>query len=703
MFNNYWDWSFPYFTSQLVNYFGGSLKTCWDSFNLGQPSSYSSGYYLDFVLSRLAILKFLKSEYILGLILLILLILIIFASKKLVERKDRFIFILLLIFNPAIYYKLLAGHLNYYSSYLIFIYLIYYLLRKYRPNLISAVCLGLILAFVGFQIQFYVMAFITLVIYFICNRDKFSLKYFSLSYLIVFLVNLPWLSNFLVGANKIQNISGHADSESFTGSMFASPLRIVAMTFSSATNIQYVYSRTWLIFFGVLTIGAVITSVYYFFVIRKKTDVVNKEENQRIVFLMVSWAVFSALATGYFQKIPAPLIRSFYPMFREVGHFAPIVVLFEVLTFAFIFPYLPLKKILRVIIFILLGAFLSANVYYFVRYLPKVNYESARVNFQPFENFIGLDTFSYRVMTYPFWNQYSLTDQSSVYKNGKLLSNSGWDSFIGYSGQEYLSNYAYGGASINDTLQYALLKNYDITPLEQRNIKYIYDFSKFYESNFEKYASPADYDSDLSLIKNDPEFQDKLIAANPGKITKLSDNILILNDSYPRIYGENVTFKKVNNVEYKIEIKNLKSSTDLAFLDGFNQKWKLYLDQNTSFDCQNSKQENGATECLSSNKLLTGDELKNFNRKSFADETHSTLLGYANKWTIDKTEAISAGQDYYKQNNDGSINLILTLYFQPQSAFLVSVLVSVTALFISLVYIVCALKSNQKRLWQKEK
>lgn len=698
MLNNYWDWSFPYFTSQLANFFGSAFTTCWDHFNLGQPSSYLSGYYLDFILSRLSILEFIKSEYILSFILSLLIILILIAAKKLVDKKDRYVFILLLVLNPAMYYKLLAGHLNYYFSYAIFIYLLYYLLRKYRPNFISSLILGLILAFVGFQIQFYVLAFIALVIYFLCNRDKFSLKYISLSYAIVFLVNLPWLSNFLIGANKISAIAGHANSESFDGSMFASPLRIITMAFSSATNIQYVYSKSVLVLFGILTIGVIAASVYYLLVLRKKNSLIDKNEDRRIVFLMTSWVTFSCLATGYFQKVPLPIIKSFYPMFREVGHFAPIVILFEILTFAFIFPYLPLSKIYKGITFFLIGIFLSINIYYFLKFLPKVNFESARVDFQPFENFIGLDTSSYRVLTYPFWNQYGFTDQPSTYKNGKLLSNSGWDSFIGYSGEEYLSNYAYGGASIAGTFQYNLLHNYNITFLEQRNVKYIYDFSKFYESNFEKYTTPQNYDSDLNLIKNDPQFQSKLLAANLGKITKLKDGILRLDNTLPRIYGKNVTFKKINDTEYKIEIKNLKDSTDLAFLDSFNQNWKLYLDPINTLNCSRIEQENGASECLGSTQFLSNDELKNIFRKPFEDGSHSTLNDYANKWTITKADATSLGRSYYTQNSDGSINVSLTLYFWPQSAFIICLALSVLTILSSLVYLLYAVRSKRSKL-----
>lgn len=695
MVNNFWDWSFPYFTSKLANFFGGGFKTCWDPFNLGQPSSYYSGYYLDFLLSRLSYLRFLKTEFILGMIILFLLVVIVLIGKKLVEKRERYLFVLLFVFNPAIYYKMLAGHLNYYFSYLIYIYLIFFLLRKYKPNLVSSVCLGLILAFVGFQIQFYIIAAITLGIFFLVNRKKFSVKHLLCSYLIVLLVNLPWLSNFLVGANKISSVSGHASSESFSGSMFASPLRVITMAFASATNIQYVYSQIWLMFFGLVTTVIFLVSLYYLIVIRRKPEIVDQADDKRIIFLICSWIIFSCLATGYFQKIPLPLISFFYPMFREVGHLAPIAVLFEVLTFAFIFPYLELKKYFRLIVFVLIGIFLSVNVYCLLNYLPKIDYQKARDDFQPFENFIDADKSSYRVLTYPFWNQYGFTDQPSVYKNGKLISNSGWDSFIGYSGEEYLSNYAFGGASIADTMQTNLLKNYDIAPLEQRNVKYIYDFSKFYESNFEKYTSAENYNSDLGLIKNDPHFGDKLILANPGKVTKVGDGILELNNTAARISGENVSFKKINETEYKVQIRSLKDQTDLTFRNSFDKNWKIYLDQKGSFDCSDGQKENGAIECLAPIKNLSGDELTNFSRQSFADETHSVAFEYANHWTLDRDKIESSGKDYYKKNEDGSVDVNLTLYYRPESNFVVFVGVSLLTILASSIYLIYSFKKGK--------
>ncbi|MCX6808587.1 MAG: hypothetical protein NTW50_02885 [Candidatus Berkelbacteria bacterium] len=696
MLNNYWDWSFPYFTAQIANFFGGAFKTSWNSFDLGQASSYASNFYLNFVLSLLSHLKFLKSETILLLILLLLLVFVVLAARKLVDMKDRYIFILLLVLNPAIYYKLLAGHLDYYISYLFFIYLIYYLLRKYRPNFSSAILLGLILAFIGVQIQFHIFALITLILFFACNREKFSLKYLSLSYLIVFLVNLPWFSNFLIRATHVSGASSHAGSESFLAEMFASPIRIVTMVFSNATNIQYIYSRSFLIFYGLVTLAIIFASLYYLFFLRKKTEIVPKEEDRKIVFLMFCWLIFFCLGTGYFQKVPIPLVNAIYPMFREIGHFAPMVLLFEFLTFAFIFPYLPLKKVFQYGIFAIILVFLGSNTYYFVKYLPVINYGLARSDFQSFLDFGSSDNSSFRVLSYPFWNQYGFIAQPSVVKDGKLISNSGWDSFMGYSGKEYLSNYAYGGSSVNNTLQYNLLNNFDIKPLEERNVKYIYDFSKFYESNFEKYTSVENYDWNLALIKNDPEFENKILAANPGKISKVADGILKLNQTLPRISGQNVTFAKINDTEYKIEIKNLSDSTALLFTNNFDKNWKLYLDKPNSLSCTNSQAENGATECLDSGKFMSGDEFVNYFRKPIFEDTHSQTLGYANAWVLNKDTIASFGSDFYNQNSDGSINLSLTLYFKPQTPFLASLFLSILTLFLSIGYLVYTIKHKKR-------
>lgn len=754
MIGNYWDWLFPFFHDQFKIYFTNEFFSWKNSVGLGNPLSYVSSFWTNFMKGCLFFFP-LKSEYIFILVFLVLMILFVCGACKIISRlrsKNKSIVVLLLfatLFSPAFFYKLMAGHSDYFISLIIFSGLIYFLLYKYQSSLKSAVIEGLLLALVGAQIQFFVFGSIVLIIYHLLNRQKFQVKYFILSLVIAFLINLPWLSNFILGINTLSSTSQGATSMLFNGSAFASPLRILTMTFSNATNIQYVYAKPWLAYFGIFSVITIVSSIFYLLVVHrniadKEYAAKRAEEDRATLFFIINWIVFSVLGTGYFQKLPIPLVRIFYPMFRESGHFAPIIILFEVLVLAKTWSYLHGQiansvnnflaknqkkqytcenieqsmsyKIIGYFLTFYLMGFIAVNAYYMVRYLPRVDFAKAREKFQQFEDFGQTDSSMYRVLTYPFWNQYGFLDTPNVYKNGKLLNNSGWDSFMAFSGKDSISNYQAGGQGIYDTLQYRLLKTLDITELEKKNVRYIYDFSEIYLSNWDKYTSPDTYDNDISLIKNDPEFFNKLMTANPGKIEKVSDKIYQLKNTKPRIFVQNTDsstkgagepqlyFQRINPTKYKISIKGLKDEANLNFLENYHKDWKLYLvepseksetnlyNQIPNWCIKKDQQNNGATECLGNQKFTEWDELKYLSTKRVADGTHTKYSDYGNKWTVSKEELLKQVQDNrgmdqndkdenIKTNSDGSVNMELVLYFQPQTPFYIALILSLLTIF----------------------
>lgn len=773
LIGNYWDWAFPFFEKQL-QYYPGFFS--WSSFSsCGSAMNYFTSYYFNIVISKLNLL-FSNTETIVLLLLFVTIFLYLFYINRIINTK---IISLVAVFSTVMFYKLLAGHYSYIISLVIFAGFLHWLLNNYKKNLQSAVILGLFLAFVGAQIQFFVFAGITLLIFFLLSKEKFKFRYFALSLIIAFLVNLPWLSNYLIGANSVTATSNKATEMLFGDSSFASPLRILSMTFSVGTNIQYIYAKPWLAYFGIFSILTICSVLYYFYARRKiseKNDqesivkefhhnssfvIPNSEQDRRILFFIINWIVFSILGTGYFHLIPIPFLKTFYPMFRESGHFVPIIVLFQVLTFASTWKYLrdgivtyfknyesrimnkenknhnsffqipnsiKIKKLLDFGLIAYLLIFISINAYYMVRYLPRVDFAKAREKFQQFEDFGQTDTSVYRVLTYPFWNQYGFIDTPNVYKNGRLINNSGWDSYIAFSGKDSISNYTPGGKNISNTLQYRLIKTLDISELEKRNVKYLYDFSGIYESNFNEYTTPDTYNYDIKLIKNDPEFFNKLIEANQNKIVRVTDKIYQLKDAEPRIYLSNdesktierkdpsfspqddtkmqLYFQKVNPTKYRIYIKGLKDKAELNFLENYHKNWKLYLAEPSEKSEINSnnqipnwckgeiqKQNNSTTECLEKQKFTEWNELKYLRAEPFADETHTKYDNYGNRWTIDAASIKELGSKNQelniKNNNDGSIDVELTMYFWPQTPFYLAIALSLLTVLSIIAYFVC--------------
>lgn len=705
---NYWDWLWPYYSEKIKIFSINSFA--WSSVSdLGHSLSYTSNYLVNFLISFLSF--FPNPEGLLFLLLFLLAVALFIGSLKM---RINIIFTLIILLNPAVFYKLLSGHFYYLISLVVFIWLIYWMLYKYQKNIYSTFITGLFFAFIGVQIQFFVFSFIILVIYFVFNKNKFNLLFFNIILIIAILINLPWLSNFILNVSSISSTSLSALEAFFSESSFASPLRLLGFTFSPATNIQFIYSKPWLSYFSIFSILTIISAIYYLIVIRKSSPAkYDSKKDKTILFFISNWIVFSILGTGFFHKIPIPIIKTFYPMFRESGHFAPLIILFEVLTFAYTWSFLRdkianfctymnkkwvsnIKNILNIGLNIYLIIFVCVNAYYMVNYLPRVDYVAAREKFQTFEDFAQTDSSVHRVLTYPFWNQYGFIDKPNIYKNDKLINNSGWDSYIAFSGKDHISNYAPGGYPIHNTLQYKLLKTFDISELENMNVKYIYDFSNFYESNFENYTQAWTYDYDLSLIKNDINFQDKLIKNNPDRIEIVSDKILKLTHFKPRINGQNIIFKRINPTQYRIKINNLKDKTDLKFLENYHKDWVVKVvpinkDKNgIPHWCETPQKYEyyPVLECKEAEKFMVGNELKLLFIPNIAQNNHNKLDDYANEWNVIKDEITNLGESYYQKNEDGSIGVELVIYFWPQTYLLISILTSIITIGVLLGFLV---------------
>jgi len=564
------------------------------------------------------------------------------VSKKFNGSIVSFVLGLAVILNPAMVYKLSSGHIYYLISLPVFLGLIYFVTTKIKKSVWSYLLLGMILAFVGAQIQFFAFAVILLIIYFLFNKDKFSIKYSILSVFVALLINLPWLSNFLTGSNTVSNFASNAASDSFEGAMRAKFLNVILLAFSDATTIKYYFTRPEFAIFGLFSLIAVAVIISKFF---------QKKPEDKFT-MPALWILFVLLSTGFFHSISFFPFSLTNPIFREVGHFAPIYVVFGLLVIA----YARIRnKYLIVMLAIYLLLFVSISAYAIVTKLPVTNFKDARENFQEFEQHSSANINSYRVLTYPFFGQYSFNSQTKEDVRGRLIENSGIDGFSEYSDNETISNYIQP-QDFDQSVQYRLLKSYDIRELKEKNVKYIYDFSSIWESNFERYAGSEVYDNDLSIIENDPDFFNKLIEKNPNQIVEVEDNIFEITNAKDRIYGENVTFEKISPVKYKINISNLKESTDLTFLESFHSGWKL---------CQHD------TQCF------------------LFDESHREAFEYANQWTVDSDYIKNnLDKDHYSTNEDGSIDVDLILYFKPQTYQNIGIVLAILTLIGSAGYLI---------------
>ncbi len=649
---NNWDWQFPYFSQhgfQLVH----RQFNAWTPDFLGQPIGYNTPAYF-FILSGL-LATIMRPEFVQPLLLVLIFSTGSFIAFRFFREKfsvtPSLLFSLALFLNPAIFYKLLAGHLIYLAAYGAFVALLLYLLKLRTVSYKTAIVVGLLVALTTLQVQFFGFSYLLLIAFFIRNRAQLKWGPIIVALVLPLLINAHWLSQFLAGAFSVGQLSSNAKADAFADLMRASWKGIITLSFSGATFIRNFYPMLLLGFF----------SLFYLFplagLIKLKQAISGDGQ-----FLLIMFGVFLIFATGIFNLLPIPGLLLFYPMFREVGHAAPIIILLlTLITVELVGPWERVRQLFQVYLVI----FLALNAYVYYRHIPTVNFANARNAFSGFESFNDRDRSTHRILTYPFFNQYSIAGEVTDYRGSQPMANSGWDSYTTFSGKDNISN-STSPSKFTQSLQYRFLQSYDVGLLKPLGIKYIYDYSDIYSSNYDRFVASEIYRNDLSIIKNDPKFLDKVMVANPDQVTKVNSKVLEVLASPPRIDGEGVSFKKVNESRYEIDLSSSKS-INIRFLSSFHSGWKLYMNnQSTVVGCEKVASNGSVKECLAPNKNIVGDEF-NFLAKKPLEYSHQLKNGYANSWVV----PVNGAQH-------------LTLFYRPQAVYLLGWLVSFVTLISSI-------------------
>lgn len=658
---NNWDWNFPYFREHEWNLFV-KYFSAWSPTGFGQGLGYSSSAYFGFVQAITGL--FAQPEVAQAVIVAGLLggsATVLFFHLRDRGKLLAITVAAAAVFNPAIFYKLLAGHLNYLFGYSVFICLITCLLTTLDTfSRKRIVFLGVLFGLSITQIQFLVFSLITLISFAVFRSDRLSWKALVAILLIGGSLHLYWLLPILAGSSSVSELSSVAKTDSFPDLMAAGWKSIAVFTFSAATFIKDFYPKILLVFMGLLyplTAYALFTKKQIF-------------RDKYVLFLLSLCIIFVFLVTGIFHKINVPILSILYPMLREVGHAAPLVILSLLLLFAKSIESSKLTKY----VWLFFSVWVIANAVIYYQYVPRVNFEKTRAQFDQFQTVIEGKTDTDRVLTYPFFNQYSITGETTRVIGGQPKSNSGWDSFTIFSGIDYVDN-AVSPSNFTKSLQYQFLQSYDVDVLSDFNVRYIYDYSKIYSSNYDKFVAREVY-GDPELIRNDPEFLQKIMERNMGKVRLHAPNVIEIINFKPRVSGEGVSYRKVNESRYEVRIDGLVKSTNLEFLSNYHNGWKLYQSSLTESDWSGCSR----GECMAKNRWVVGDELSYLFKNSVFDNTRAGDETFGNSWNI--------------QNNGET--LYLTLYFLPNSYAMVGWLISLTTLVTAGVLLIVPTKRLQK-------
>lgn len=140
---------------------------------------------------------------------------------------------------------------------------------------------------------------------------------------------------------------------------------------------------------------------------------------------------------------------------------------------------------------------------------------------------------------------------------------------------------------------------------------------------------------------------------------------LIKSNTMPHIY-----FKKFNPTKYEVIIENANEPFYLVLSESYNKGWQAYINRE-QLSC-NSIQEyknSNVTKCQSENNYFELRDLTGIFSKSISETNHFVANGFANAWYIDPSEL------------EDNKNFSITLYFKPQSYFQIGVILSLIILF----------------------
>ena len=212
----YWDWSLPYYRDQL-GYFFWRAADSWIASDFGSVMGYKSDTLLRWVASNLVIIP-LEMEYIIYGALVICFSLGSLMAYQLcrnfkISPLPAFLVSLILFINPAIFYKMVAGHYLYFISFNIFLVLIWFLHSQHKKTFNSHLALGLLLGLISPQLQFLIFGYLYLIVWLLFNRKKIDFRYLIVTVITSVLCNLTWIYNFIFGVINFEQVSSTAQKE----------------------------------------------------------------------------------------------------------------------------------------------------------------------------------------------------------------------------------------------------------------------------------------------------------------------------------------------------------------------------------------------------------------------------------------------------------------------------------------------------------
>lgn len=233
--------------------------------------------------------------------------------------------------------------------------------------------------------------------------------------------------------------------------------------------------------------------------------------------------------------------------------------------------------------------------------------------------------------------------------------------------------------------------------------RYIYDLNVTYFVNYKNALKPDSDLIDISKLSYDGSYTHllnngilyKIYSNEDYEIFEVSDKL----DNSKFIAGKSY-FQKINPTKYKLYLKNIDKTNGLVFLESFHNSWKIFLNQNPTLSWCNevSERVNGDILCKEEDKSFELRDINLLLKRYYPDKFHDIYEDYANKWVFDSAYIKeSYDRSYYKQNDDGTINLEITMYFIPQLYFYLGIVISIITLLLLVLFFILNLIIKRRK------
>jgi hypothetical protein len=669
-----WDWNTPLTSADLVRSFTNQLWA-WQPYNLGTPISYNSDYYYRAFTGFTGYLRILP-EHLLYAILTVSCTAICFGGWLIMRRTmsgwPALFLAFGLVINTAITYKILAGHTYYLISFALFVLLYGFLTGRYRGGVSQNIFIGMICAFIGVQIQFFIFTAVMLMLVLWQRRKqiRMGLSLVIIPVLVV-LINAPWLISFFSGATSLGAIAAVAQQQSFDNIGLGSFTGVLRGTYTIATSLDRLIPS----YAQILQIA--VTGALYFVIgwygfrrISKNHQEAGSEVTTVNIWL-IALCTIGALGTATVFNIP--LLKE---IFRETGHFAPVLVFSLLISFAALFPRIPsfIKNTLvsGIVLITALSAVFMSQI------MPRIDFADLRNAYQPFTGLNpGSTDAPYRVAGYPSANQlrYDFTRSTNA-SDGFPTSNASWDSFGRFGIRENFEESPNAFYGLMGGPTHALNKYNDVSGFAERNIRFITDYTAFSQTVLDRFIEEKRYGYDLMAVQAIPGKLAEIAQTKPDELRAVSTDIYEVLQASPRIPLSGGYFSQVSPTLYVLKVPA--KTSEISLISTYSPGWKLVklddapliamLDQ-----CNNSVTLNQETVfCPSTVAFGPMTESALYQAASLPGEQIKTSIG-TNTWKlVDRTT-----------NADGFSRYALV--FQPHAAMITANQVAIATICLCLI------------------